>query len=133
VAFSPTEWLFSGPTIIAYPEKDGVWGHMLLCYALRVFNKMKIINVQPGTEFSEACLKFLAADVTRNFVVMSDLVPPLSRFTKAYASVDDGNIRGVGTIFRGFSIPSLVVAGNDESALALLLETLVAQLDEPFI
>ena len=66
-------------------------------------------------------IRWLARDPIHHLMLLGDLYPPLIDVSEVYVATDDGQIVGVGSLFRGFSTPSVITTeGNPAVQNALL-------------
>ena len=57
----------------------------------------------------EACIRLLARDPIHHLMLLGDLYPPLISVSEIYVATDEGRFVGVGSLFRGFSTPSVII------------------------
>ena len=81
----------------------------------------------------ETCLRWLARDPIRNLMLLGDLYPPLIDASEVYIATDDEQIVGAGSLFRGFSIPSVVTTEGEPAVQKALLRRICGCLDTEWI
>lgn len=69
----------------------------------------------------KACIRWLARDPIQNLMLLGDLYPPLIDVSEVYVATEEGQIVGIGSLFRGFSIPSIIITEDNPSVQNALL------------
>ena len=85
-------------------------------------------GVERGT-----CLRWLARAPIHNLMLLGDLYPPLINVSEVYIATDDERIVGVGSLFRGFSIPSVVITEGNPAVQSALLSKIRGRLDTEWL
>ena len=71
------------------------------------------------------CRRFLAEDPVANVLPLGDLYAPLLNASEIYLAIENTKIVGVGSIYRAYPIPSIVLgAAEDDAKQALIANTL---------
>lgn len=81
----------------------------------------------------EACIRWLARDPIHHLMLLGDLYPPLISVSEIYVATDEGQIVGVGSLFRGFSIPSVIITEDNPTVQIALLTKMSRRLESEWI
>ena len=81
----------------------------------------------------EACIRWLARDPIHHLMLLGDLYPPLISVSEIYVATDEGQIVGVGSLFRGFSIPSVIITEDNPTVQIALLTRMSRRLESEWI
>ena len=81
----------------------------------------------------EACIRWLARDPIHHLMLLGDLYPPLISVSEIYVATDAGQIVGVGSLFRGFSIPSVIFTEDNPTVQNALLTRMSRHLESEWI
>lgn len=81
----------------------------------------------------EACISWLARDPIHHLMLLGDLYPPLISVSEIYVATDEGQIVGVGSLFRGFSIPSVIITEDNPTVQNALLTKMSRRLESEWI
>lgn len=68
-----------------------------------------------------ACIRWLACDPIHHLMLLGDLYPPLIDVSEVYVAIEEGEIVGVGSLFRGFSTPSVIITEDNPTVQNALL------------
>ena len=69
----------------------------------------------------DACIRWLATDPIHHLMLLGDLYPPLIDASEVYVAIEEGEIIGVGSLFRGFSTPSVIITEDNPTVQNALL------------
>ena len=61
----------------------------------------------------EACIRWLARDPIHHLMLLGDLYPPLINVSEVYVATEVGQLVGIGSLFRGFSTPSVIITEDN--------------------
>ena len=81
----------------------------------------------------ETLLRWLARHPIQNLMLLGDLYPPLIDVSEIYVATDNARIVGVGSLFRGFPIPSVVTAAGDPAVQKALLGRMCGRLETEWL
>lgn len=81
----------------------------------------------------EACIRWLARDPIHHLMLLGDLYPPLISVSEIYVATDEGQIVGVGSLFRGFSIPSVIITEDNPTVQIALFTRMSKRLESEWI
>ncbi len=81
----------------------------------------------------EACIRLLARDPIHHLMLLGDLYPPLISVSEIYVATDEGQIVGVGSLFRGFSTPSVIITEDNPTVQIALLTRMSRRLESEWI
>ena len=81
----------------------------------------------------EACIRWLARDPIHHLMLLGDLYPPLISVSEIYVATDEGQIVGVGSLFRGFSTPSVIVTEDNPTVQNAILTRMSRRLESEWI
>ncbi len=81
----------------------------------------------------EACIRWLARDPIHHLMLLGDLYPPLISVSEIYVATDEGQIVGVGSLFRGFSTPSVIITEDNPTVQNALLTKMSRRLESEWI
>ena len=81
----------------------------------------------------EACIRWLARAPIHHLMLLGDLYPPLISVSEIYVATDEGQIVGVGSLFRGFSIPSVIITEDNPTVQNALLTRMSKRLESEWI
>ncbi|MDE0300917.1 MAG: GNAT family N-acetyltransferase [Candidatus Poribacteria bacterium] len=77
----------------------------------------------------EACIRWLARDPIQNLMLLGDLYPPLIDVSDVYVAIEEGDIVGVGSLFRGFPTPSVIITESNLVVQNTLLSRMSGDLE----
>jgi hypothetical protein len=80
-----------------------------------------------------ACRRFLAKDPIVNVLPLGDLYVPLLKVSNVYCALEDNRVVGVGSIYRAYSAPSLVVGTATPEVKWALIKKTVSEIPKDFI
>lgn len=81
----------------------------------------------------EACIRWLARDPIHHLMLLGDLYPPLISVSEIYVATNEGEIVGVGSLFRGFSIPSVIITEDNPTVQIALLTRMSRRFESEWI
>ena len=81
----------------------------------------------------EACIRWLARDPIHHLMLLGDLYPPLISVSEIYVATDEGQIVGVGSLFSGFSIPSVIITEDNPTVQIALLTRMSRRFESEWI
>jgi predicted GNAT family acetyltransferase len=81
----------------------------------------------------EACIRWLARHPIEHLMLLGDLYPPLIGVSEIFVAIDDGEIVGVGNLFRGFSTPSVILSESAPIVQRALLATIHQQIEADWL
>ena len=81
----------------------------------------------------EACIRWLARDPIHHLMLLGDLYPPLISVSEIYVATNEGQIVGVGSLFRGFSTPSVIITEDNPTVQNALLTKMSRRLESEWI
>jgi predicted GNAT family acetyltransferase len=76
------------------------------------------------------CIRYVSSDPMKNVLFLADLRPPLLALSEVFAALDDGEIVGLGNVFKGFDVPAINIKGRDSAVEKLLLEEILKTVPE---
>lgn len=81
----------------------------------------------------EACIRWLARAPIHHLMLLGDLYPPLINLSEVYVATDEGQIVGVGSLFLGFSTPSVIITEGNPAVQKTLLTRIYKRLKNEWI
>ena len=81
----------------------------------------------------EACISWLARDPIQNLMLLGDLYPPLIDVSEIYVATEERQIVGIGSLFCGFSTPSIIITEGNSSVQYALLSKMNRHLETEWI
>jgi len=79
------------------------------------------------------CRKFLAKDPIVNVLPLGDLYPPLFNVSEIYLVTEKSEIAGVGSIYRAYATPSIVLGATKEDVKQALVESILERISGDFV
>ena len=81
----------------------------------------------------EACIRWLARDPIHHLMLLGDLYPPLINVSEVYVATEVGQLGGIGSLFRGFSTPSVIITEDNPTVQNSLLTRMNRHLETEWI
>ena len=96
--------------------------------------KMSILVQRLGEAVDrDVCIRWLARDPIHHLMLLGDLYPPLIDVSEVYVATDDGQIVGAGSLFRGFSTPSVITTEDNPAVQNTLLTRINTRLETEWL
>jgi len=86
-----------------------------------------------STSLLRACRRFLAQDPIANVLPLGDLYSPLFQVSDVYSAINGSQVVGVCTIYRAFSMPSIVFGVATPKVKQVLFEKALSEISNEFI
>lgn len=81
----------------------------------------------------DSCIRWLARDPIHHLMLLGDLYSPLINVSEVYVATEEDEIVGVGSLFRGFPTPSVIITEDNPTVQNALLTRMNGCLETEWI